>query len=824
MSSLPIDHILPELRSALERATTLLLGAAPGAGKTTRVPLALVHDHWLAGKKIVMLEPRRLAAQRAAAYMAQLLRERVGETVGFRIRGETRVSSRTRIEVVTEGILTRMMQDDQSLSGVGLVIFDEFHERSLHADLGLAFALDVQRHLRNDLRILLMSATLDDGRIASLVADAPIVKSEGRAFPVVTHYVQHEPKGSIEQIVADAVVRALNKESGDILVFLPGQREIRRVEQLLVDKGLPDDVLLTTLYGEASLEQQRAALSPAPPRMRKVILSTNVAETSLTIDGVRVVIDSGLMRTVSFDPRRGMTGLITVPVSQANAEQRRGRAGRQQPGVCYRLWTEKRHAELSRFHPPEILVSDLAALALELARWGDPLGEHLQFLDPPPKAHLAQARTLLAQLGALDAEGRLTAHGRAMADLPTHPRLAHMMLRGKQRGLGALACDVAAMLEERDLLHGERDRDIDLASRWHILQSGRARDRFVVDRAQRQAERYRKMIGVKNEKGSERDLGILLALAYPERVAKQREKDGVRYQLAGGTSATLPKSSILSRERYLAVGEVDGAGSEVRILLAAPISEEDIVSVFSEELVSNDEVRWDEKREAVVGERVTRLGAVELSAVPITPSQELVRSMLMEAIRKRGLDILPWTKESRSIKDRSEWLRMRSLVGNDWPVLSDDHLVATLDEWLAPFVVGMMGFAQLQKLDMKKVMRAQFSHEKLRLLDRLAPTHVTVPTGLRIQLDYTSDPPVLAVRVQEMFGETETPTIADGKEKVMLHLLSPAQRPVAVTQDLPSFWQNAYTEVRKHMRGRYPKHDWPENPMHALPKKRRNLS
>ncbi len=771
-----------------------------------------------------MLEPRRLAAQRAAAYMAQLLGERVGETVGFRVRGETKVSSRTRIEVVTEGILTRMMQDDQSLSGVGLVIFDEFHERSIHADLGLAFALDVQRHLRNDLRILLMSATLDDGRIASLLADAPIVKSEGRAFPVATHYAQHEPKGSIEQTVAEAVVRVLNKEGGDLLVFLPGQREIRRVEQLLVDKGLPDDVLLTTLYGEASLEQQRAALSPAPPGMRKVILSTNIAETSLTIDGVRVVIDSGLMRTVSFDPRRGMMGLITVPVSQANAEQRRGRAGRQQPGVCYRLWTEKRHAELSRFHPPEILVSDLAALALELARWGDPLGEHLQFLDPPPKAHFAQARTLLAQLGALDAEGRLTAHGRAMAALPTHPRLAHMMLRGKQRGLGALACDVAAMLEERDLLHGERDRDIDLASRWHILQSGRARDRFVVERAQRQAERYRKMIGVKNEKGSERDLGILLALAYPERVAKQREKDGVRYQLAGGTGAILPKGSMLSCEGYLAIGEVDGAGSEARILLAAPVSEQDIVSVFREELVTNDEVLWDDKREAVVGRRVTKLGAVELSEVSITPSQELVRSVLMEAIRKRGLDILPWAKESRSIQERSEWLRARSLVGNDWPVLSDDHLVATLDEWLAPFVVGMTGFAQLQRLDMKKVMRAQFSQEQLRLLDRLAPTHLTVPTGLRIQLDYASDPPVLAVRLQEMFGETETPTIADGKVKVMLHLLSPAQRPLAVTQDLPSFWQNAYTEVRKHMRGRYPKHDWPENPMQARPKKRPKIS
>ncbi len=821
---LPIDGILPKLTATLRESHTVLLSADPGAGKTTRVPLALLQEKWLAGMKIVMLEPRRLAAQRAALYMAQLLGERVGATVGFRIRGESKVGRRTRIEVVTEGILTRMMHEEQLLPGVGLVIFDEFHERSIHADLGLAFALDVQRHLREDLRILLMSATLDDARIASLLGNAPVVKSEGRAFPVATHYAQHELSDRIETVVADAVERALHRESGDMLVFLPGQREIRRVEQLLADKTLPGDTIVVTLYGDAPLEHQHAALGPAPAGKRKVILATNIAETSLTIDGVRVVIDSGLMRAVSFDPRRGMTGLVTLPVSQANAEQRRGRAGRQQPGVCYRLWTEKQHAELPRYHPPEILVSDLAGLALELARWGDPQGEHLQFLDQPPTAHLAQARVLLTRLDALDPSGALTAHGRAMAELPVHPRLAHMILRGKELGLGTLACDVAALLEERDLLHGERDKDVDLASRWQILRSGRFRDRFVVERARRQAERFREMIGVRDDGGLEQALGVLLALAYPERVGKRRDQNGLRYQLAGGTGAILPKGSMLSRERWLAVGEVDGVGSEVRILLAAPVSEQDLRNAFRDQLVTNEEVRWDEERERILSRRVTRLGALEVAETSCTPSQDILRSLLLDVIRKRGLDILPWTKDALSLRTRSEWLRARSLVESDWPDLSDHHLLGTLEKWLGPFVSGMARFSQLQRLDMGKIVRAQFSHEQLRLLDRLAPTHLTVPTGSRIPLDYHTDPPVLAVRLQEVLGERETPTIAGGKIKVMLHLLSPAHRPLAVTQDLQSFWQNAYPGVRKDMRGRYPKHDWPENPFDARPKKGTKLS
>jgi len=820
MLQLPIDHILPELRSVLTRCTRVLLSAPPGAGKTTRVPLALLHEHWLAGKNIVMLEPRRLAAQRAAAYMAQLLGERVGETVGFRIRGESSLGSRTRIEVVTEGILTRMMQEEQSLPGVGLIIFDEFHERSIHADLGLAFALDVQHHLRQDLRILIMSATLDDERIASLLGDAPILNSEGRSFPVTTHYLQHKPSQRLESVVAEAVIRALHKEGGDLLVFLPGQREIRQVEQVLRESELPQDCIIATLYGEASPEHQLTALSPAPVGKRKIILSTNIAETSLTIDGVRVVIDSGWMMTVAFDPRRGMTGLVTVPVSQANADQRRGRAGRQQPGVCYRLWTEKQQAELPRFHPPEILVSDLAALALELARWGDPVGQHLLFIDPPPAAHLAQARALLSQLGALDAEGKLTRHGRAMAALPVHPRLAHMMLRGKDLGLGALACDVAAMLEERDLLHGEYDKDIDLASRWYVLRSGRSRDRFILERVQRQAKRYRQLVGVKDTDGKAEQLGILLALAYPERIAKRRDEHGLRYQLAGGTGAILPKGSMLSRERYLAVGEVDGVGSEVRILLAAPVVEEELLNAYREQLVTSEEVAWDDRREAVVARRVTRLGVLQLSETSITPSPDVLRALLLEALRKRGLDVLPWTKEALSVRTRSEWLRARSFVGADWPLLADDHLLSTLDEWLGPFVSGIASFSHLQKIDMGKIVRARFSHDQLRLLDRLAPTHLTVPTGSRIPLDYTNDPPVLAVRLQEMFGTTATPTIANGQVKVVLHLLSPAHRPLAVTQDLQSFWLNAYPQVRKEMRGQYPKHHWPDNPLEARPTKR----
>lgn len=816
---LPIDQVLPELRRHLQHSPVVLLIADPGAGKTTRVPLALMDERWLGGQKIVMLEPRRLAARRAAAYMAEMLEEEVGERIGFRIRGEQAVGPATRIEIVTEGILTRMIQDDPSLPHVGMLVFDEFHERSMYADLGLALALDVQTHLRSDLRIVMMSATLDDARLQRFFGDAPIVKSEGTQYPVATRYATHKPKGDVERVVASTVVRALETEEGDVLVFLAGQREIRRVKELLLDARSSGEVIVHELYSDAPAEQQRAALAPAPSGKRKVILSTNIAETSVTIDGVRVVIDSGWTRTVRFDPRRGMSGLVTVPVSQAGADQRRGRAGRQEPGVCYRLWTEQQHGTLPKVHPPEILSTDLTPLALALAQWGDPHAEHLRFLDRPPAAHLSQARSVLISLGALDREGRLTVHGKDMAALPVHPRLAHMMLCGKQRGYGTLACEVAALLEERDLLRNERTVDIDFAARWHLLNSGAPREAFALERIRRQAQRYREMIGAMDDVLDESKLGMLLALAYPERIAKQREWGSGRYQLSNGTGAMLPKGSFLARETYLAVADVDGVGSEVRILLAAPLTESDIVDIFSDQLITQQEVQWDETRDVVTARRVVRLGAIELSHIATTPPRETVRTLLLSAIHKRGLDVLPWTKAALSIRTRSEWLRARGLVDANWPILSDEHLRATLHTWLGPFVDGISSFRHLQHVDLSVVLRALFSPDQWRSLERLAPLSLTVPTGSRIPLDYSTDPPVLAVRLQEMFGERETPTVAAGKVKVQLQLLSPARRPLAVTQDLRSFWQDAYIHVRKEMRGQYPKHFWPENPLEAQPTK-----
>jgi ATP-dependent helicase HrpB len=819
MNPLPIDAVLPDIRVAFQSHSNVVLSADPGAGKTTRVPLALLNETWLSGMKIVMLEPRRLAAQRAASYMAQLLGERAGETIGYRIRGDSKIGKRTRIEVVTEGILTKIIQTDPALQGIGLLIFDEFHERSIHADLGLALALDAQEHLRPDLRILIMSATLDGLALSALLTGAPLIKSEGRSFPVTTQYLHHPREGPIETAVVSTISRALREQSGDLLVFLPGQSEIRRVESALAKELLPEATDVCLLFGEAPPEKQQHALGPSPAGRRKIILSTSIAETSLTIEGVRTVIDSGLARSARFDPRRGMSGLVTTPVSRSSADQRRGRAGRQQPGACYRLWMESEQNQLPEIAQPEILVADLAPLALELAQWGAPRGEGLQFLDPPPSAHLSQARAFLEKAGALDRDGKLTGHGRAMAQLPVHPRLSHMLVKGKEIGQAAAACDVAALLEERDLLRGEGD--IDLHSRWYVLQKGGVRDRFSVDRVRAQASRLRELIGIDARAANDSRLGVLLALAYPERIAKRRDAQGRRYQLSGGVGAILPAGSMLSREQYLAVGDVDGAGTEAKIFLAEPITEDDIREAFADQLVTQDEVRWDARQEAVIARRVTRLGALDLSETPLLESGDAMSQAMTEGLRQMGIDVLPWTDHAISVRLRSEWLRKQGLVANDWPDLSNGRLIDTVETWLVPYLNGISKRTQLARLDTSVIVDAMFDYRQLQELDRLAPTHLTVPTGSRIPLEYSAElQPVLAVRLQEMFGQTETPTVGGGKVKVVLHLLSPARRPIAVTQDLPSFWKNAYPEVRKDMRGRYPKHFWPENPLEAEPTRR----
>jgi ATP-dependent helicase HrpB len=821
MDSLPIDIVLPELKETFRKHNNVVLSADPGAGKTTRVPLALRDEKWLAEKKVLMLEPRRLAAQRSAAYMARLLEENVGDTVGYRIRGDSKVGKRTLIEVVTEGILTRMLQNDPALPDVGIIIFDEFHERSIHTDLGLALALDVQQHLRPDLHLLVMSATIDVAAVSSLLDNAAIIKSEGRMFPVETIYATRAQEKQIDPLVVSTIHRALRETEGDLLVFLPGQREIRRIESLLREQELPPGTKVHMLFGDAPPQHQQLALAPAAAGTRKIILSTSIAETSLTIDGIRVVIDSGFARGPRFDPRRGMSGLVTTPVSKATADQRRGRAGRQQPGVCYRLWTEQWNTVLTLFPKPEILVADLASFTLELARWGSPEGKGLRFIDPPPAPHLSQARDLLTRLGAVNPEGKLTKHGIAMNDLPVHPRFAHMLLRGKELGSASLACDIAALLDERDLLRGKHDDDIDLRSRLHVLKHGGTQFRDSRDRVQQQSKRLRELLGVREHSSTEERLGSLVALAYPDRVGKQREKEGLKYQLAGGSGAMLPKESMLSREEYLAIADVDGAGNEVKVFLAAPLTEQDIKEAFSGQLTITEEVGWNMRQEAISAKQVIRFGTIELSHTQISPPAEKMISAMIEGIQLLGLNALPWTKEATSFRSRSEWLRAANLAGSDWPDLSDEHLAGSVDEWLSPYLQGITKRSHLERLDMFKIIKAMFSYSQSNQLDKLAPTHLTVPTGSHIPIDYSSgSQPVLAVRLQEMFGQTETPTVGGGKVKVLLHLLSPARRPLAVTQDLPSFWKNAYPDVRKDMRGKYPKHFWPENPLEAEPTRR----
>jgi ATP-dependent helicase HrpB len=768
-----------------------------------------------------MLEPRRLAAQRAAAYMALQLGERPGATVGYRIRGETRVSPATRIEVVTEGVLTRMLRHAPELPGVSLLIFDEFHERSIHADIGLALALDVQTHLREDLRILVMSATLDGLAVAGLLGGAPVVESAGRSHPVDTRYLPASTGGQIPALVVRTVTSALRNDGGDILVFLPGRGEIHRVASLLEEAGLPSGVRVHTLFGEAPAAVQDAALTPEPAGLRKIVLATSIAETSLTIDGIRIVVDAGLARSSRFDPRRGMAGLVTGPVSQAAADQRRGRAGRQAPGICYRLWTEEHHRSLQQYAPAEILVTDLAPLALDLAAWGAPEGTGLRFLDPPSQANLSQARGLLRQLGALDEQGAMTTHGREMSRLPVHPRLSHMILRGSALGHGPDACALAALLEDRDPLRGEPGADIDLGSRWRVVYTGRPAVGNVHGRILREFRRLMEIAAITGDASAHPPLGLLTALAYPERIARRRDTEIGRYLTAGGTGAVVPERSILSREEFLAVATLDGAGTEARIQSAAPLQREELLSVFAELITSREDVFWDDREEAVVARTVQSIGAVTLSAVKATPSSATLRTALLQGVRRLGLPSLPWNRETESLRARSEWLRGLLPPDSGWPDLSDEALVGSLESWLAPFLEGISGRSHFQRIRLGEALRGLFSRSQRAELDRLAPVSWTTPAGTAVQLAYTTGmAPVAAVKLQEMFGQSDTPLIGGGRARITMHLLSPAGRPLAVTQDLKSFWLNVYPEVRKEMRGRYPKHIWPEDPLAASPTRR----
>jgi ATP-dependent helicase HrpB len=811
--SFPVDSVLPELADALSRVGMAVLIAPPGAGKTTHVPPGLLAAPGFPAGKILMLEPRRLAARRAAEYMASLAGESAGETIGYRIRGESRVSVRTRIEIVTEGILTRMLQDAPDLPGIALIIFDEFHERSIHADLGLALTLDARTHLRPDLRILVMSATLDGAAVGKVLGDAPVVRSEGKMFPIETVHRSFPLEGFVEKAVVETAQRALKETEGDVLVFLPGRRELYRCRDMLGDARLAPDVHVHLLHGEASRADQDAALLAAPKGARKIILATSVAETSLTIDGVRVVVDSGLARVPHFDPRRGMSGLITVPASLATADQRRGRAGRQAPGVCYRLWTGPEEERRDRYPTPEILAAELAPLALDLARWGVKDAGTLRFLDPPPPHHLSQATTLLTQLGALDASGRLTPHGKAMSDLPVHPRLAHMILRGKELGMAALACDIAALLEGPEITRSGAKMDIDLDGQLATVRGEGRGDATARSRIQAEARRLRMIVGSQKDDTAEARPGVMLGLAFPDRIARRREDGGRRYLLANTTGAMLPDWSQLSRHDFLAVGDVDGAGLEAKIFLAAPITKEEIETHCAGSITTSDELFWDDRTEAVLARRFRRLGAITIAEQMVTPAADEAAEVLLKEVVKRGINSLPWQREADGVRARSEWLRRRKLVGDDWPDLSDEQLLITAGEWLLPHLHGLSRIAHLERLDLSGIVRQLLGEKNRRLVETLAPPVLTSPVGRKVHLDYAAgDQPVMAVKLQDMFGQKQNPTVAGGKVKVLLHLLSPAGRPLAVTSDLASFWANAYTDVRKQMRSRYPKHKWPEEP------------
>ncbi|WP_349615887.1 ATP-dependent helicase HrpB [Azotobacter salinestris] len=830
MNPLPIDAVLPALREALSLRHEAVLEAPPGAGKTTRVPLALLDEPWLEGQRILMLEPRRLAARAAAERLAAELGEAVGETVGYRIRLDSRVGPRTRIEVVTEGILTRRLQDDPALEGVGLVIFDEFHERSLDADLALALTLNGRALLRDTpLRVLPMSATLEGERLAALLDGAPVVRSEGRMFSVEIRWGRPLPPGErIEPRVLQTVLQALDEEGGSLLVFLPGQAEIRRLhEQLSEALAGRADILLCPLHGELDLAAQRAAIEPAPAGTRKVVLATNIAETSLTIDGVRVVIDAGLARVPRFDPGSGMTRLDTQRISRASATQRAGRAGRLEPGVCYRLWSQVQHEQLAAHDSAEILAADLAGLALQLARWGVTPAE-LAWLDAPPAAAFAQARELLARLGALNPNGSLSAHGQAMAMLPAHPRIAHLLLRGQALGLGDLACEVAALLGERDILRGA---GADLHSRLALLggteRAGRGA-RGGVQRARQLARQYRGLLpkGVQEavaDPAHPRWLGALLAFAYPDRIACQRRPGGGEYRLANGRAALFAEPDALMKHEWLVIAELGSRQGqrEERIYLAADLDPALFETVLAEQVTVRDELDWDEREGVLRAERQRRIGELVLERQALPGLDEAARSRALVAlVRRKGLELLPWTPELRQWQARVALLRDLEVAekgASDWPDVSDAALLATLEDWLAPYLGRVSRLSHFAALDLPGILAGLLPWPLPQRLDELAPTAVAVPSGSRIRLDYAEEPPVLAVRLQELFGLAETPRIAGGRLAVKLHLLSPARRPVQVTQDLASFWANTYAEVKKDLKGRYPKHYWPDDPLIAEP-------
>ncbi|MCD9025866.1 ATP-dependent helicase HrpB [Cohnella sp. NL03-T5] len=818
MAKLPIDSVLPDLLQAMSANRNAVLIAAPGAGKTTRVPLALLEAPWLEGNKIIMLEPRRLAARSSAKYMAGAFSETVGETVGYRVRMDTKAGPRTRIEVVTEGVLTRMLQADPALEGIGLVIFDEFHERSLQADLGLALCLQTQALLREDLKLLVMSATFEAQPVASLLGGAHVVMSEGRSYPVETVYRPRAASVRLEDAAALTIEEALRSNEGDLLVFLPGMGEIRAVESKLRGKLQDSSVHIFPLHGSLTSESQDQALMPLPAGQRKIVLATSIAETSLTVEGVTVVIDCGLMRVSRFSPRTGMSRLETVTVSKASADQRRGRAGRLMPGTCYRLWSKEEEQGMTARSTPEILEADLTSLLLELAAWGVNDVAELDWLDAPPAPALQQAKDLLIQLGALDKSGKtITAHGKRMAEFGKHPRIAHMLLRAMPLGLGSLGCELAVLLGERDFIRFEGSAsNSDIRIRVEALRSRGtyATDEGVRRRLSEEVKRLQRELGVQDAQGQQnmQECGLLLAFAYLDRIARRR--DNGKYLLSGGRGAAFVGGEPLSHEQWLVIADVDDAGTDSRIRLAASVSFDQLAEHLQDEMNVETNIYWDSDSKSVRGRTRKKLGALLLDETPLSkPPSERVLQVLLEGIRTEGLELLPWTKAARQLQERAVFVRHYDA---SWPDLSDDALIESLEEWLSGYIEGMKSKSDLQRLNLKDMLESILSWEQRRELEDSAPTHWTVPSGSRIPIDYSDlAAPALAVRLQELFGLPESPRIACGRVPLTLYLLSPAQRPVQVTRDLANFWSHTYFEVRKDLKGRYPKHYWPDNPLEA---------
>jgi ATP-dependent RNA helicase HrpB len=816
---LPIDAALPGLIAALGTENAAVLVAPPGAGKTTRAPLVLAGETWATDRRILVLEPRRLAARAAAQRMAQTLGERVGETVGLRVRFGAKISQKTRIEIVTEGVFTRLVLDDPMLEGVAAVLFDEFHERSLDGDLGLALARDVQQGLREDLRLLVMSATIDGAGVSALLDDAPVIESAGRAFPVETRYVGRDARG-IEPQVAATIARATRADTGSLLAFLPGAGEIRRTQALLEGR-LDPTTDVVALYGALGGEEQDRAIAPSPPGRRKVVLATSIAETSITIEGVRIVIDSGLARVPRFEPDVGVTRLDTVRVSRAAADQRRGRAGRTGPGICYRLWDEPQTAALEAFSRPEILAADLSSFVLDLAAWGTG-PEKLAFLDAPPPAALVEAKSLLAALGAIDGGGRITEEGRRLRLLPLSPRLARMVIDAAAGGAAQPAAEIAALIGERGL-GGD---DVDLRERLSTFRRDRSRrGRDARAMAQRWATvaqstdgPHRRSIGIPTSPASgaaEISVGVVLALAYPERIAKNRGGAIGAFLLASGRGAQVDAACPLAREPFLAVAELAGSAAAARILLAAPLTLAEIEARFADRITACEEVAFDLASASLRGRRSRRLGALLLAEqpMPVVPSDDTAR-MLANGIAKLGIDRLPWTQGLRQWRDRVVFLRASE--GDAWPDLSDAAFSKSVAAWLAPTLNAKTALGEIRADELEQALRGLLPAPLTRRLEAEAPTHFAAPTGSRVPIDYRADGgPKIAVRLQELFGLDRHPAIAGGKVALLIELLSPAHRPVQLTRDLPGFWRGSYAAVRAEMRGRYPKHFWPADPLAA---------